>query len=131
MTRHESLCRGRKRGTTTIRFPERHSSTPMRASRAMTRERRPGGEHTRKRAVFRELGNGPYRRRESFDADASAREMATMRAETKRDDDEGSVALTRERERIEARESEVRASMREKRRMRTRDDDSMRAWMNE
>ena len=101
----------------------------MRASRAMTRERRPGGEHTRKRAVFRELGNGPYRRRESFDADSLARELATMRAETKRDDDEGSVALTRERERIEARESEVRESMREKRRMRTRDDDSMRAWM--
>ncbi len=91
----------------------------------MTRERRPGGEHTRKRAVFRELGNGPYRRRESFDADSLARELATMRAETKRDDDEGSVALTRERERIEARESsEVRAWMREKRRMRTRDDDA-------
>ena len=95
----------------------------MRASRAMTRERRPGGEHTRKRAVFRELGNGPYQRRESFDADALAREMATMRARTK-SDDEGSVALTRERERIEARESEVRASMREKRRMKTRDDDA-------
>ena len=72
----------------------------------MTRERRPGGEHTRKRAVFRELGNGPYRRRESFDADVAARELATMRAEMKRDDDEGRVALTRERERIEARGSE-------------------------
>jgi hypothetical protein len=92
----------------------------------MTRERRPGGEHTRKRAVFRELGNGPYRRRESFDADAAARELATMRAEMKRDDDEGRVALTRERERMEARESEVRASTREKRRVMT-----MRAWMNE
>ena len=63
---------------------------------------------------------------ESFDADAAARELATMRAEMKRDDDEGRVALTRERERIEARESEVRASTREKRRVMT-----MRAWMNE
>ena len=94
--------------------------TPTRASRAMTRERRPGGEHTRKRAVFRELGNGPYRRRESFDADAMARDMARMRAEMKNDDDGGRVALTRERERMEKRESEVRASTR---REETRDDD--------
>jgi|TARA_B100001540_G_C15185041_1_gene363798 hypothetical protein len=86
----------------------------------MTRERRPGGEHTRKRAVFRELGNGPYRRRESFDADAMARDMARMRAEMKNDDDGGRVALTRERERMEKRESEVRASTR---REETRDDD--------
>ena len=94
--------------------------TPPRASRAMTRERRPGGEHTRKRAVFRELGNGPYRRRESFDADAMARDMARMRAEMKNDDDGGRVALTRERERMEKRESEVRASTR---REETREDD--------
>ena len=57
---------------------------------------------------------------------AMARDMARMRAEMKNDDDGGRVALTRERERTEARESEVRASTREKRRVMT-----MRAWMNE
>ena len=49
-----------------------------------------------------------------------ARDMARMRAEMKNDDDGGRVALTRERERMEKRESEVRASTR---REETRDDD--------
>ena len=122
MPRHESLSLARWGNDDSIRRPRRVTPrpTPTGASRAMTRERRPGGEHTRKRAVFRELGNGPYRRRESFDADAMAREMARMRAEMKNDDDGGRVALTRERERMEKRESEVRASTR---REETRDDD--------
>jgi len=65
------------------------------------------GEHTRRRAVFRELGNGPYRRRDSFDAERLARELAAMRAMETASGKEATArdALTREREEGAARES--------------------------
>ena len=71
------------------------------------------GEHTRRRAVFRELGNGPYRRRESFDAEKLARELAAMRAtEEENDETTRRDALAREREGAAARES-VRSEVRD------------------
>lgn len=79
------------------------------------------GEHTRRRAVFRELGNGPYRRRDSFDAEKLARELAAMRAtEEEAEEKEKATtrkdALAREREGAAAREL-VRSEVRDESRM--------------
>jgi hypothetical protein len=79
------------------------------------------GEHTRRRAVFRELGNGPYRRRDSFDAEKLARELAAMRATEEETEAREKVttrqdALAREREGAAAREL-VRSEVRDESRM--------------
>ena len=77
-------------------------------------------EHTRRRAIFHDLGNAPYRRRESFDAEKLADELANLRRANRRrgddddgDDDGGDDGLERERalmtnERVRALEARAR-----------------------
>jgi hypothetical protein len=65
------------------------------------------GRHTADRAVMRSMDNVPYRRRDSFDADKLAAELAKMRAE----DEDAAARAARgramEAEREEARRREV------------------------
>ena len=81
----------------------------MPAPRA-TREWRPA-EHTRQRAIFHDLGNAPYHRRESFDAEKLAAELAMLRHEedeTNRRMQEGRArAVEAERDAAQARKVEA------------------------
>lgn len=65
------------------------------------------GRHTADRAVMRSMDNVPYRRRDSFDADKLAAELAKLRAE----DEDAAARAARgramEAEREEARRREV------------------------
>ena len=69
---------------------------------APSREWRPA-EHTRKRAIFHELGNAPYHRRESFDAEKLAAELAMLRHE----EDESNRRLREGRARADAAERDA------------------------
>lgn len=101
-----------KRGTTLLQWNEanRRDISRRRTMRPTTTEAprawRPG-RHTADRAVMRSMDNVPYRRRDSFDADKLAAELAKMRAE----DEDAAARAARgramEAEREEARRREV------------------------
>lgn len=74
-----------------------------RDARRTMRARAFGGEHTRRRAIFHDLGNGPYRRRESFDAAAHDRAVAAACAGRGSDDDDERDAMASERRAMTAR----------------------------
>ena len=104
------------RGTKAAIVRERHTST---RAGMPARPWRPA-EHTRQRAIFHDLGNAPYRRRESFDAEKLADELANLRRANRHrsdddggDDDGGDDGLKRERalmtnERVRALETRAR-----------------------
>lgn len=101
-----------KRGTTLLQWNEanRRDISRRRTMRPTTTEAprawRPG-RHTADRAVMRSMDNVPYRRRDSFDADKLAAELAKLRAE----DEDAAARAARgramEAEREEARRREV------------------------
>lgn len=74
-----------------------------RDERRTMRARAGGGEHTRRRAIFHDLGNAPYRRRESFDAAAHERAVAVFCAGRGSDDDDERDAMASERRAMTAR----------------------------
>jgi len=114
-----SSTSGRARGTR-FRVANHRAQTGGRARDARERRNRPelatrtprampGGEHTRRRAIFHDLGNAPYHRRESFDDEKHERERAAAR----RDDDGWDTkrhesALDRERARALERARDAR-----------------------
>lgn len=65
------------------------------------------GRHTADRAVMRSMDNVPYRRRDSFDADKLAAELAKMRAEDEEVAARAARGKAMEAEREEARRRQV------------------------
>jgi len=81
-----------------------------RTMRATTTEKRAAwrpGRHTADRAVMRSMDNVPYRRRDSFDADKLAAELAKMRAEDEEIAARDARGRAMEAEREEARRRQV------------------------